>query len=50
MKMENVEATVRTIRQVARKKCSAERNVRIVPEGPRGETSIGGVFRREMRQ
>jgi transposase len=39
-KKESVEATVRTIRRVTRKKYSAEEKVRIVLEGLRGETSI----------
>lgn len=44
-KKENVEATVRTIRRVTRKKYSAEEKVWIVLEGRRGETSIAGLCR-----
>ena len=46
-KKESVEATVRTIRRVTRKKYSAEEKVRIVLEGLRGETSIAALCRRE---
>jgi transposase len=46
-KKESVEAAVRTIRRVTRKKYSAEEKVRIVLEGLRGETSIAALCRRE---
>ena len=46
-KKESVEAAVRTIRRVTRKKYSAEEKVRIVLEGLRGETSISALCRRE---
>jgi transposase-like protein len=46
-KKEGVEATVRTIRRVSRKKYSAEEKVRIVLEGLRGETNIAALCRRE---
>jgi len=46
-KKESVEATVRTIRRVTRKKYSAEEKVRIVLEGLRGETSVAALCRRE---
>ena len=46
-KQESVEATVRTIRRVTRKKYSAEEKVRIVLEGLRGETSVAALCRRE---
>ena len=46
-KKESVEAAVRTIRRVTRKKCSAEEKVRIVLEGLRCETSIAALCRRE---
>jgi len=45
-KRESVEAAVRTIRRVTRKKYSAEENVRIVLEGLRGETGIAALCRR----
>jgi len=44
---ESVEAAVRTIRRVTRKKYSAEEKVQIVLEGLRGETSIAALCRRE---
>ena len=40
-KKNSVEATVRTIRRLTRKKYPAEEKVRIVLEGLRGKTSIG---------
>jgi len=46
-KKESVEAAARTIRRVTRKKYSAEERVRIVLEGPRGETSVAAPCRRE---
>jgi transposase len=52
-KKESVEAAVRTIRRVTRKKYSGEEKVRIVLpsgrglEGLRGETSIAALCRRE---
>lgn len=46
-KMESAEAAVRTIRRVRRKKVPAEKKVRNVLEGLRGETSIAGLCRRE---
>jgi len=46
-KKQGVEATVRTIRRVTRKKYSAEGKVRIVLEGLRGEVSIAALCRRE---
>jgi transposase-like protein len=49
-KKESVEATVRTIRRVTRKKYSAEEKVRIVLEGLRGETSIDALCRGKASQ
>jgi len=46
-KKESVEATVRTICRVTRKKYSAEEKVRIVLEGLRGEISVAALCRRE---
>lgn len=46
-KKESSEATVRTIRRVTGKDYLAEKQVRIVLEGLRGETSIAALCRRE---
>ena len=46
-KKEGVEATVRTIRPISRKKYLAEEQVRIVLQKLRGETSIAALCRRE---
>jgi len=43
----SVEATVRNIRRVTRKKYTAEEKVRIVLEGLRGESTIAELCRRE---
>ena len=43
----SVEAAVRTIRRVTRKKYSAEEKGRIMLEGLRGETRIAALCRRE---
>jgi hypothetical protein len=46
-KKESVEATVRTIRRVTRRKYSAKYKVRIALEGLRSETSVAAMCRRE---
>jgi transposase len=46
-KKEGIEAALRTIRRVTRKKYSAEEKVRTVLQGLRGDTSIAALCRRE---
>ena len=44
---DGAEKAIRDIRRATRRQYSAEEEIRIVPEGPRGEDTIDELYRKE---